>query len=80
MANGTGAWKKKDFKIRDKETWGGHMVDGRMGVSTKKEELYIPYLVPQTAFITEEALSNRVDRMTQPVFLTGHPSASTMDA
>lgn len=58
MATGSEAWMRKDFKIRDKEIWGGHMVYGLMGMSAKDEYLCIFYLTPQTASLTAEALSN----------------------
>ena len=47
---------RKDFKISDKEIWGGHMVYGVMGMSAKDEYLCISYLMPQTASL--RALSN----------------------
>jgi len=52
MATGSEAWVRKDFKISDKEIWGGHMVCGLMGMSAKDEYLCISYLVPQTTSLT----------------------------
>ena len=52
MATGSEAWVRKDFKISDKEIWGGHMVYGLMEMSAKDEYLCISYLVPQTTSLT----------------------------
>lgn len=34
---------KKDFKIRDKEIWEGHMVEALAGICAKTKDLFIPY-------------------------------------